>query len=134
MDSGSIPKTIDEYISAFPPDIQKKLNKMRLTIQKAAPDATEKISYRMPSFTFNGMLVYFAAFKNHIGFYPFTSAIEEFKSELSGFKCSKGTVQFPNDKPIPLQLIARMVKFRVRENILRAEAKTSKKRVHRNNN
>jgi uncharacterized protein YdhG (YjbR/CyaY superfamily) len=133
MNPEYIPKTVDEYIGGYPVNIQEKLFEIQQIIRQAAPEAIEKISYRMPSFSFNGMLVYFAAFKNHIGFYPFTSAIEAFREELTGYKCSKGTVQFPNDKPIPLQLIASMVEFRVHENILKADSKTSKKRVKPNN-
>lgn len=133
MNSEKIPETVDEYIAEFPENVQEKLIEMRNAIRRAAPEATEKISYRMPSFVFNGMLVYYAAFKNHIGFYPLTSAIEAFINELSVFKCSKGTIQFPHDKPLPLQLIERITEFRVRENFLKAQAKTIKKRVKRNN-
>lgn len=96
---------------------------MRLTIKKAAPQAKEKISYGIPAFTLNGMLVWFAAFKNHIGFYPRTSAIVAFKKELSAYKRAKGSVQFPFDQPLPLPLISRMVKFRVKENLAKLKKK-----------
>ena len=105
----------------FPKDVQLRLQKLRLTIKKAAPQAKEKISYGIPAFTLNGMLVWFAAFKNHIGFYPRTSAIAAFKKELSVYKGAKGSVQFPFDKPLPLTLISRMVKFRVKENLSKAK-------------
>jgi uncharacterized protein YdhG (YjbR/CyaY superfamily) len=109
-------KTIDEYIKAFPPDIQDILEKMRQTIHSAAPEAVEAISYRMPVFKLNGVLVYFAAYKSHIGFYPTSSGIEAFKKELASYKWSKGTVQFPLDKPIPYDLVEKIVRFRVKEN------------------
>lgn len=109
--------TIDEYIAAFPKDVQKKLKELRATIKKAAPKAEEKISYAMPTFALNGNLVHFAAYKNHIGFYPAPRAIQEFKKELAKYEGSKGTVQFPIDEPIPLSLITKMVKFRVAQNL-----------------
>ena len=118
--------TIDEYIAAFPADIQKLLNQMRETIKAAVPEATEKISYQMPTFFLQGNLVHFAAFKNHIGFYPVPSGIEAFKDELSRYKGSKGAVQFPLDLPLPLDLVTRIVKFRVEENLKKAEAKSKK--------
>ncbi len=117
------PQTIDEYIAGFPQDVQEKLEQVRRTIREAAPDAQEKISYKMPTFTLKGNLVYFAAFKNHIGFYPIPSGIEEFKEELSAYEQGKGSVQFPLDKPIPFDLISRIVKFRVKENLAKATAK-----------
>jgi uncharacterized protein YdhG (YjbR/CyaY superfamily) len=110
-------KTIDKYIASFPKDVKNKLIELRRTIKKAAPDVKEKISYNMPTFTLNGNLVYFAAFKNHIGFYPMPKAITEFKKELSTYKTSKGTIQFPLDKPLPLSLITKIVKFKVKENL-----------------
>ncbi len=97
-----------------------------MTIREAAPDATETISYQMPTFTLKGNLVHFAAFKNHIGLYPAPTGIEEFKEELSTYKGGKGSVRFPLDKPIPFDLISRIVKFRVKENLARAEAKRKK--------
>ena len=117
------PQNIDEYIAGFPNDIQEKLQKIRMTIRKAAPKAEEKISYQIPAFALNGNLVWFAAFKKHIGFFPTSSGIREFEKELSIYKCSKGTAQFPLDKPIPLGLISRIVKFRLKENLARAAAK-----------
>jgi len=108
--------TIDEYIKTFPENVQKILEKVRQTIKKAAPDAAEAISYRMPTFKLKGKnLVHFAAFKNHIGFYPIPSGIEAFKEELSVYKQGKGSVQFPLDQPIPYELISRIVEFRVKE-------------------
>ena len=122
------PKTIDEYIAGFPKDVQQILEKIRKTIHEAAPEAEEAISYQMPSFKLKGNLVYFAAFKKHIGFYPIPSGIEKFKVELSVYKQGKGSVQFPLDKPIPYGLINRIVKFRVGENLKKA-AKGKKKQA-----
>jgi len=110
--------TIDEYIETFQNDVQSILEKMRQTIKKAAPEAVEAISYQMPTFKLNGKnLVHFAAFKNHIGFYPIPSGIEAFKKELSLYKQGKGSVQFPIDKPIPYDLVEKIVKYRVKENL-----------------
>jgi uncharacterized protein YdhG (YjbR/CyaY superfamily) len=109
-------KTIDEYIKSFPADLRSILEKTRQTIHEAAPEAIEVISYQMPAFKLNGNLVYFAAHKNHIGFYPTSSGIEAFKEELTPYKFSKGSVQFPLDKPIPFDLVKKIVTFRVREN------------------
>jgi uncharacterized protein YdhG (YjbR/CyaY superfamily) len=109
-------ENIDEYIAGFPKDIQVLLQLMRKTIHEAAPEATEKISYGMPTFFLNGNLVHFAAFKAHIGFYPAPSGIEKFKKELSVYKGAKGSVQFQLDQPLPLALVAKIVKFRVQEN------------------
>jgi uncharacterized protein YdhG (YjbR/CyaY superfamily) len=107
---------IDEYIRSFPKEIQKLLNEVRAAIKSAAPEATETISYQIPTFYLNGNLVHFAAFKNHIGFYPATSGISAFKDELKEYKSAKGSVQFPLDEPLPIDLIKRIVKFRVKEN------------------
>ena len=115
--------TIDEYISTFPADVQAILQKVRETIRKAAPEATEAISYQMPTFKLNGNLVHFAAFKSHIGFYPIPSGIEKFKKELAPYPQGKGSVQFPLDRPIPYALITKIVKFRVKENSEKAKAK-----------
>jgi len=115
--------TIDEYISSFPGDIQTLLEQVRMTIHQAAPEAEEAIKYAMPTFILNGNLVHFAAFKHHIGFYPVPSGIEAFKKELSSYKGAKGSVQFPLDKPMPLDLISRIVEFRVNENIKKAKTK-----------
>jgi uncharacterized protein YdhG (YjbR/CyaY superfamily) len=116
-------ENIDEYIAAFPKDIQKKLKEIRMTIKKAAPQAEEKISYAIPTFALHGNLVHFAAFKNHIGFYPAPRAIDAFKKELLGYEGGKGTIQFPLDKPLPLPLITKIVKFRVKENVEKAKMK-----------
>ena len=122
------PTTIDEYIADFPRDVQEILEKIRLTIRIAAPDAEETIKYRMPTFTLKGNLVYFAAFKKHIGFYPVPTGIEAFKSELSAYEGGKGSVKFPLDRPIPFDLISRIVKFRVKENLERAKMKRKKEK------
>jgi uncharacterized protein YdhG (YjbR/CyaY superfamily) len=119
---------INEYISLFPKEIQALLKQMRATIKEAAPDAEEAIKYQMPTFVLKGNLVHFAAFKNHIGFYPVPTGIEKFKKELSAYKTSKGAVQFPLDKPLPLALIRKIVKFRVAENLKKAEEKSHKKK------
>ena len=111
------PKDVDEYISMFPDNIQELLKEVRATITAAAPEAEEVISYQMPAYKFHGMLIFFAAFKNHIGLYPGVSGIETFKEELSVYKGAKGSVQFPLSKPLPLDLIARIVKFRVTEKL-----------------
>lgn len=118
---------IDKYVTGFPADTQKLLQQLRSTITKAAPDAEEVISYQMPAYKYHGMLVYFAAYENHIGFYPTPSGIEKFEKELSAFKRAKGSVQFPIDKPLPLQLISKIVAFRVKENLERVEVKGKKK-------
>ena len=104
---------IDEYISGFPENTRMLLEQVRATIQNAAPQAEEIISYQMPAYKLNRVLVYFAGYKNHIGFYPTSSGIEAFKKELSGYKGAKGSVQFPFDKPLPVELITRIVEFRV---------------------
>jgi uncharacterized protein YdhG (YjbR/CyaY superfamily) len=109
-------KSIDEYIKSFPADIQETIQKLRKTIKEAAPEAKETISYQMPAFKLNGILVWFAMYKNHIGFYPRPSGIEAFKTELAPFKTSKGAIQFPLDKPIPYDLVKKIVVFRVKEN------------------
>jgi uncharacterized protein YdhG (YjbR/CyaY superfamily) len=121
------PKDIDEYIAGFPDDVQEILEKIRMTIREAAPEAEERISYQIPTFNLKGNLVHFAAFKKHIGLYPAPRGVEEFKEELSAYKGGKGTVRFPLDKPIPFDLISRIAKFRVKENLERAELKGKKK-------
>jgi uncharacterized protein YdhG (YjbR/CyaY superfamily) len=110
-------KTIDEYIATFPKNVQSILEELRQTIRDSAPEAEEAISYQIPTFKLNGNLVHFAAFKNHIGFYPTPSAIEAFKEELSDYEVSKGTVKFPMNKPIPFDLVRKMVSYRVKENL-----------------
>jgi uncharacterized protein YdhG (YjbR/CyaY superfamily) len=112
--------SVNEYIADFPKDIQGILEKLRATIKKAAPEAEEVISYGMPAFKLYGMLVFFAAHKNHIGFYPAPSGIEAFKKELAAYEGAKGSVQFPIEKPLPLSLITKIVKFRVKENLEKA--------------
>ena len=121
------PSTIDEYIAGFPSEVQAILQKIRLTIRKAAPDAEETISYQMPTFTLHGNLVHFAAFKHHIGFYPTPTGTEKFQKELATYKGGKGSVQFPLEQPIPYGLITKIVKFRVKENAAKAAAKAGAK-------
>ena len=121
------PKDIDEYIAGFPDAVQEILEEIRRTIRKAAPEAEERISYQMPTFTLKGNLVYFAAFKEHIGLYPAPAGTEEFKKKLSVYRAAKSSVRFPLDEPIPFDLIAQLVKFRVKENLEKAEAEGKKK-------
>jgi uncharacterized protein YdhG (YjbR/CyaY superfamily) len=120
-------QNVDEYISGFPEEVQVKLEKLRATIREAAPEAEEKISYQMPTYTQEGNLVHFAAYKKHIGFYPTPSGIEKYKEELSVYKGAKGSVQFPLDEPVPYELVREIVAFRVTENLERAEEKRKKK-------
>ncbi len=110
-------KTTEEYIAGFPPKMQDALQQIRRAIQEAAPQAEEVISYQMPAFRQNGILVWFAAFKSHIGFFPKASAVEVFKGKLSGYQTSKGTIRFPLNKPIPVELVKEIVKFRIKENL-----------------
>jgi len=118
------PKNIDKYIAGFPQDVQAILEKTRRTIRKAAPGAEEKISYQIPTFTLKGdYLIYFAAYKKHVALYPAPRGIAKFKKELSAYEGGKGTVRFPLDKPIPFDLIRRIVKFKVKENQERAKRK-----------
>lgn len=120
--------SIDEYISTFPEEIQKILEELRATIKASAPEVEEKISYQMPTFTLKGNLVHFAIWKNHIGFYPTPSGTQAFKRELSIYEGAKGSVKFPIEKPLPLELISKIVKFRVAENLKNAEIKSSKRK------
>ncbi len=115
--------SIDEYIAAFPEETQKILKEIRAVIKAAAPDAEEKISYQMPTFYLHGNLIHFAAFKNHIGIYPTPSGTEAFKKDIAKYKAAKGSIQLPLDAPMPLQLISRIVKFRVAENTKKAKSK-----------
>lgn len=115
--STDVPKNIDEYIAKFPIEVQEKLQKIRKIVRDAAPEATEKISYQMPTFYLYGNLVHFAAYKKHIGFYPTPSGITSFDEELAPYKRAKGSVIFPLDKPIPYDLIDKIVRFRVDENL-----------------
>jgi len=119
-------KTTDEYISAFPGVTQQYLKKMRSIVRKACPDAQEVISYNMPALYLEGVLIYYAGYKKHIGFYPTGSGIEHFKSILTDYKWSKGAIQFPLDKSLPVQLITDIVKFRLKENNEKAQAKLKK--------
>jgi uncharacterized protein YdhG (YjbR/CyaY superfamily) len=121
-------KDMDEYIATFPKEVQAILEKLRATIRRAAPNAEETISYQLPTFTLEGNLVHFGAFKKHIGFFPASSGIEKFKEEFYCYKGSRGSVQFPLDKPVPFGLISRIVKFRVKENLERAKAKLLRKK------
>lgn len=123
-----IPRNIDEYIAQYPNDIQMILNEIRKTIRNEAPAAEETINYQIPTFKLKGNLVHFAAYKNHIGFYPASTGIEAFKEELSIYKHSKGSVQFPLEQPIPFDLIAEMVKFRVIENLEKDNLKPKKRK------
>jgi uncharacterized protein YdhG (YjbR/CyaY superfamily) len=110
-------KTIDEYIGTFPKKVQEILEKLRQIISESAPKAEETINYQIPTFKLNGNLVHFAAYKTHIGFYPTPSGIEAFKKELSSYDLAKGSVKFPLDKPIPLDLVRKIVEYRVKENL-----------------
>jgi uncharacterized protein YdhG (YjbR/CyaY superfamily) len=127
MNTTAPAKNIDEYISRFPADVRLSLEKLHKTIRSAAPKAEEVISYQMPAYKYHGIVVYFAAHKNHIGLYPTAAGIEEFKKELSAYKGSRGTVQFPFDKPLPLGLISQIVKFRVKANLEKEQLKKKKK-------
>lgn len=120
--------TMDEYIALFPAEVQETLQRLREVIHEAAPEAVEKISYQMPTFALHGNLVHFAAFQKHIGFYPGASGIAAFTNELSGYKGAKGSVQFPIGEQPPYELISRIVKFRVAEQVQTAENKGRKKK------
>ena len=120
-------KDIDDYITDYPVDVQLLLQKVRTAIKKAAPKAEEAIKYQMPTFVLNGNLIYFAGYKNHIGLYPGSKPIEEFKGELSRYEISKGTVRFPLDKPIPVGLISRITKFCVKRNVERVVSREAAK-------
>ena len=121
-------RDINEYIADFPVDVQPLLQKVRTTIRRAAPKSEETIKYQIPTFVLNGNLIHFAGYKNHIGLYPGSKPIEEFKDDLVKYRTSKGTVQFPLDKPIPVGLIGKITKFCVKRNLERAAAKAKKKR------
>ncbi|MDP1993767.1 MAG: DUF1801 domain-containing protein [Ignavibacteria bacterium] len=120
-------KTVDEYFSTFPKNVKNILTQLRKTIKQAAPQAEELISYNMPAFKLNGILVYYAAYNKHIGFYPTASGIETFKNELSVYKWAKGSIQFPLDQPLPTELITNIVKFRVMRNSGKAATKAKRK-------
>ncbi|MBK9927444.1 MAG: DUF1801 domain-containing protein [Anaerolineales bacterium] len=121
-------KTIDEYIADFPKEVQDILNRIRTTVRNEAPDAEETITYGIPTFTLKVNLVHFAGFESHIGFYPTPSGIKKFKKEISAYKWAKGSVQFPLNQPIPYELIRKITKFRVKENLERAKAKEKGKK------
>ena len=126
----SKPKDIDEYIARFPADVQEILEQIRVTIKKVVPEAEETISYGIPTFNLNGTyLIYFAAYKHHIGFYPVPSAIEEVDKDFASYKTSgKGTIQFPLNKPMPFNLITKLVRFKVKENVKKVEKKKRTKK------
>jgi len=121
-------RSIDAYISVFPADVQRTLREVRATIKSSAPGAEETISYQIPTFDLNGHLVHFAAYKKHIGFYPTSSGVRAFRRELSNYECSKGTIRFPIGQPLPLELIGRIVKFRVAENLKKAGMRSRKRK------
>lgn len=121
--SSTVAPTIDAYIRGFPSPVRARLSRLRSTINEHAPGAVERISYRMPTFHLNGNLVHFAAFERHIGFYPGPSGIARFQKEMAGYRSSKGAVQFLHDEPIPFDLVARIVKFRVKEATAGADAR-----------
>lgn len=127
-DPAPIPNPIDEYIAGFSQDVQTILEELRATIRQAAPNAGETIKYQIPTFTLNGNLVHFAAYKHHIGFYPAPSGVVAFNDELTVYKQAKGSIQFPIDQPLPLDLISRIVKFRVAENLEKAAAKSKREK------
>lgn len=127
MKNSSTPaKNVIDYIAAFPEDVQNKMHQLRDAIKKAAPDAEETIAYMMPAYKYHGPLVYFAGYKNHIGFYATPNGHEAFKKELSVYKQGKGSVQFPLDEPLPLGLVSKIVKFRLNQN--QEKEKTAKKK------
>lgn len=128
MAANQSPLNIDEYIAAFPTEIQIILEQVRRAVQEAAPDAEETISYAMPAFKLNGNLVYFAGYKHHIGFYATPNGHEAFKAELAVYKTGKGSVQFPLNQPMPIDLIKRMVAFRVKENEAKIKSKAKSKK------
>ena len=123
QDHTADPTNIDEYIAGFPAEIQHILQTLREVIREAAPAAHEAISYKLPTFKLNGNLVHFAAFKGHIGFYPTPSGIDAFAAELAPYRTGKGTLQFPLDQPLPLDLVRRIVEYRVQENLAKKKTK-----------
>jgi uncharacterized protein YdhG (YjbR/CyaY superfamily) len=122
----NIASDVDSYIASYPPKVAKLLKQLRAIIKKSAPGAEESISYMMPAYKLDGPLVYFGGYDKHIGFYPTGSGVAAFKKEISVYKHSKGAVQFPLDQPLPLALIEKMVKFRVKENLIKADLKKKK--------
>jgi uncharacterized protein YdhG (YjbR/CyaY superfamily) len=123
------PTTIDEYIAGFPKDVQERLQKIRATIRKAAPEAEEAIKYQIPTFVLNGNLIHFGGYQHHIGLYPGSRPVEEFKDELTKYRVSKGTVQFPLDKSLPLGLIGRITRFCVKRNLEKAATKRHRQKL-----
>lgn len=123
----AIPQTVDDYIAAFPPEVQEILRRIREVIRQAAPQAGEGIAYRMPAYTLHGPLVYFAAFKNHIGFYPTPAGTEQFAEELAAYPTSKGAIQFPLNRPVPYDLIRRITVYRAEQNLAKTAAKRGPK-------
>src|SRR5580765_1708706 len=121
-------ENVNEYISIFPSNVREQLEKLRSTIQQLAPEAEELISYNMPAFKYHGMLVYYAGYKSHIGFYPTSSPMKVFKDRLTNYKTSKGAIQFPINEAIPLTLIKDIVKFRIKENLEKENTKLKKKK------
>ena len=121
------PETVDEYIAQFIPDVQKTLNEIRSFIKREVPEAIEKISYGIPTFYLNGNLVHFAAFKDHYGFFPSPSGIDQFEKELAPYRSGKGTLRFALDKPIPWTILKKVIRFRIKENLIKAEQKRKKK-------
>ena len=122
------PKTIDGYIARFPPDVQRLLRQIRRTIRKAAPDAEETIKYQIPTLTLNGILVSFAAYKNHIGLYPVPRGLEEFRDDLAAYAGAKSTARFALAEPIPVELITRIVRFRAKKNLEKTRAPSTRRR------
>lgn len=122
----NIATDVDSYISGYPPPVQKMLKQLRAAIRKAAPKAEESISYMMPAYKLHGPLVYFGAYEKHIGFYPTGSGVAAFQQEISSYKSSKGAIQFPLDQTLPLALVEKIVKFKVKENLIKAEIKKKK--------
>ena len=122
-DDLTAPRNIDEYIAGFPPEVRKVLERVRLTIRKAAPGAEEAIKYKIPAFTLKGNLIYFAAHQNHVGIYPVPKGMKEFQKEIAGYRGGKGTIRFPLGEPVPLDLLRKIVEFRVKENLENAEGK-----------
>ncbi len=131
MDNVKKAENVDEYISVYPEKIRSRLQKLREIIKKAAPEATEKIAYGMPAYAYKGILIYFAAHTNHIGLYPYPSAMEKFRKEIAGYRTSKGTIQLSNDEPLPVSLISDIVKFRIGENEKKEEEKNLKKKIRK---
>jgi len=127
MDEKKSPATIDEYIALYPEEVRARMSRLRQVIREAAPEAQEKISWQMPTFVLHGNLIHFAAFKSHIGIYPAPTGILAFEDELAQYPKSKGAIQFPHGKPIPYELIGRIVRYRAEENTREAEAKTAAK-------